>query len=110
MGLHPRAIGVVVLMLFELAGRGYRVCVSTHSPQVLDAIWALKHLTKAGAAPETLLKVFDAPVTPSMVQIAARIMKRTTARVYYFERETQQTRDISNLDPSSNVAAEAGWG
>jgi len=110
MGLHPRAIGVVVLMLFELARRGYRVCVSTHSPQVLDAIWALKHLTKAGAAPESLLKVFDAPATPSMVQIAERIMNQIGARVYYFERESGQTRDISNLDPSSQEAAEAGWG
>ncbi|MBX3746902.1 MAG: AAA family ATPase [Verrucomicrobiae bacterium] len=110
MGLHPRAIGVVVLMLFELAARGYRVCVSTHSPQVLDAIWALKHLVKARARPESLLKVFDAPATQSMMQIAERIMKKIEARVYYFERESAQTRDISNLNPSSDEAAEAGWG
>ena len=40
MGLHPRAIAVVMLMVFELMARGYRVCISTHSPQVLDAVWA----------------------------------------------------------------------
>ena len=110
MGLHPRAIGVVLLILFELAGRGYRVCISTHSPQVLDAIWALKHLVKANAGPESLLKVFDAPLTQSMIQIAKRIMNKIDARVYYFERESGQTRDISNLDPSSQEVAEAGWG
>lgn len=110
MGLHPRAIGVVVLMLFELAARGYRVCISTHSPQVLDAIWALKHLAKSGAGPESLLQVFNAPATQSMVRVAGRMMKRIQARVYYFERETGRTRNISNLDPSSPEAAEAGWG
>ena len=40
MGLHPRAISVVLLMVFELLARGYRVCLSTHSSQVLDAMWA----------------------------------------------------------------------
>ena len=44
MGLHPRAISVVLLLVFELFARGYRVCISTHSSQVLDAVWALKHL------------------------------------------------------------------
>ena len=44
MGLHPRAISVVVLMVFELMKRGYRVCLSTHSPQVLEAVWVLRHL------------------------------------------------------------------
>jgi hypothetical protein len=110
MGLHPRAIGVVVLLLFELAARGYRVCVSTHSPQVLDAIWALKHLAKSGAAPQSLLKVFDAPTTPAMVHIAERMMKKIEARVYYFDAQTGETRDISNLDPSSPEVSEAGWG
>src|SRR2546427_713628 len=44
MGLHPRAISIVLLLVFELVARGYRVCLSTHSPQGLDAIWAFKHL------------------------------------------------------------------
>lgn len=34
MGLHSRAISVVMLMVFELLHRGYKVCISTHSPQV----------------------------------------------------------------------------
>jgi predicted ATPase len=34
MGLHPRAISVLLLMVLELVTRGYRVCLSTHSPQI----------------------------------------------------------------------------
>jgi hypothetical protein len=51
MGLHPKAISVVLLMVFELLARGYRVCLSTHSSQVLDAMWALKHLRENKAKP-----------------------------------------------------------
>ena len=40
MGLHPRAIEVLLLMTMELVSRGYRVCLSSHSPQVLEALWA----------------------------------------------------------------------
>lgn len=109
MGLHPRAIAVVVLLLFELVARGYRVCVSTHSPQVLDALWALKHLREAGARPQALLEVFDAPITAPMLKLAAGVMKKS-ARVYYFDRDHGATEDISSLDPSSDEAAEAGWG
>ena len=109
MGLHPRAIAVVVLMLFELAARGYRVCISTHSPQVLDAIWALRHHKETGAGPHALLDVFDAPATPPMLKLASQVFKRR-AKVYYFDRDKATTQDISTLDPSSEQAGEAGWG
>ena len=68
MGLHPRAISVVLLLVFELLARGYRVCLSTHSSQVLDAIWALKHLRESNAKPEALLEVFGAPRTAPMLR------------------------------------------
>ncbi len=109
MGLHPRAIAVVVMMIFELVARGYRVCVSTHSPQLLDAVWALKHLRENHASPEALLDVFDAPKTPPMLDLATGIMKKDVT-VHYFEREGGTTRDISNLDPAAEESGEAGWG
>ena len=74
MGLHPRAIAIVMLMVFELMARGYRVCISTHAPQVLDAVWALKRLTDHRATPTDLLGVFDVEPTPGMVEIAAKVM------------------------------------
>jgi hypothetical protein len=109
MGLHPRAIAVVMLMVFELVARGYRVCISTHSPQVLDAIWALKHLREAKADPKELLKVFDVEATPSMIGIAEGVMRRTS-RVYYFNRDGGTTRDISDLNTTQEVEGESGWG
>ena len=109
MGLHPKAISVVMLMIFELVARGYRVCISTHSTQVLDAVWALKHLRESQADPKALLKVFDVPASPSMIDLATGIMKKT-AKVYYFDREGGTTRDISNLDAGAEEAGESGWG
>ncbi len=109
MGLHPRAIAVAVLMLFELAARGYRVCLSTHSPQVLDAIWALKHLREYKAFPSALLEVFDAPQTPPLLKLASGVMKKQV-KVHYFDRDAGTTRDISNLDAASEEVGESGWG
>jgi len=109
MGLHPWAISVVMLLVFELLARGYRVCLSTHSSQVLDAIWALKHLCENGAKPEALLEVFGAPKTQAMRALAQTVMSKTR-RVHYFDRATGITRDISALDPYAEEAGEAGWG
>ena len=109
MGLHPRAISVVLLMVFELLARGYRVCLSTHSSQVLDAMWALKHLRENRAKPDALLDVFAAPRTQAMIKMAEAVMAKTS-RVHYFDRESGTTRDISALDPGAEEAGEAGWG
>jgi len=109
MGLHPRAISIVMLMIFELVSRGYRVCISTHSPQVLDAVWALKHLRENKADPSALLNVFDAPSSPGMLDLADGVMRKR-AKVYYFDREGGTTRDISDLDPEKEESGESGWG
>jgi hypothetical protein len=109
MGLHPRAISTVMLMVFELIARGYRVCISTHSPQVLDAVWALKHLHENKAGPASLLRVFGAPQTTGMLTLAEGAMMRR-ARVYYFDRNAGAIRDISALDPAQEEAGESGWG
>jgi hypothetical protein len=109
MGLHPRAISLVMLMVFELVARGYRVCISTHSPQVLDAVWALKHLRENGGDPASLLRVFDAPETPGMMKLAQDIMEKT-AKVYYFDRGAVTARDISELDATAEEEGQSGWG
>jgi hypothetical protein len=58
MGLHPQAISVVLLLVLELLSRGYRVCLSTHSPHVLDVVWAMRMLRENEADPVKLLEVF----------------------------------------------------
>jgi len=109
MGLHPQAISVVLLLVLELLSRGYRVCLSTHSPHVLDVVWAMKTLREHGANPAKLLEVFDVEATPSMKRMAENVLAKE-ARVYYFDRASGRTREISNLDPGAADAAEAGWG
>jgi hypothetical protein len=107
MGLHPKAISVVILLVFELITRGYRVCLSTHSPQVLDALWALKHLRENDAGPASLLKIFEAP--DSMKVLAKKVMTKSQ-KIYYFDRDTGAVQDISSLNPSAEETNESGWG
>ena len=109
MGLHPRAISVVLLLVFELLARGYKVCLSTHSSQVLDALWALKHLRENNVSPDVLLDVFAAPKTQQMQKLAADVMTKTQ-KVYYFDRATGVAKDISALDPNTEEEGEGGWG
>lgn len=109
MGLHPRAITAVLFLVLELLHRGYRVCVSTHSPHVLDMMWALRVFIEGKAAPATLLKLFE--VEPSQRnETIARDVLRKTLKVYYFDREGQVAVDISRLDPSSENPTESSWG
>jgi hypothetical protein len=108
MGLHPSAISVVLLLVVELLWRGYRVCLSTHSPHVLDVVWALRTIQEHRADPNRLLDVFDVRKTGPMESVAAVVNKKE-ARVYYFDRDGQ-AKDISNLNPGSENSVEAGWG
>jgi len=109
MGLHPRAISAVLLLVLELLSRGYRVCISTHSPHVLDLIWALKVFQQNHASPEKLLELFEINATSSLKTWASKILKKD-ARVYYFDPKSHETRDISELDPGSEDIAMSGWG
>jgi len=107
MGLHPRAVATMMLLVLELLARGYRVCLSTHSPQVLEMIWALQELRAGSGKAEDLLDLFAVKKSAGLVRIAAAALKKQ-AKVYAFEQG--QARDISALDPFSEDAREADWG
>lgn len=109
MGLHPKAITGVLLMVLELLRRGYRVCLSTHSTQILEFAWALSRLQQAGARAESILELFDVKSNPALRSLAATALSKTIA-VHFFDRATGSTHDISKLDPSSANVAEAAWG
>lgn len=109
MGLHPRAIAVVLLMVLELVARGYRVCLSTHSPQVLETVWALRHLNENRAPVVALLKMFEASTTQPMQRLAESVMTKNV-KVHYFDSVTGRTKEISELDPQSEEAGQGGWG
>ena len=109
MGLHPRAINALLMMIFELLGRDYRVCLSTHSPQVLEAVWALQHLRQSRADPSLLLDIFEAPKTQPMKALADDVMKKKVA-IHYFDRTTGTSRDITKLDVDAEELGQSGWG
>jgi len=108
MGLHPRAISVVLLIVLELMTRGYKVCLSTHSPQVLELVWALEALRKHGGKPDDLLDLFAAPHSNGLREMAKTAIGKTS-KVYYFD-PTGPVKDITDLDPASPEAQEANWG
>ena len=109
MGLHPRAITVVLLMMLELVARGYRVCISTHSPLVLEAVWAIQRLKESHADGKALLKVFQAETSQSLQKMADTVLSKDF-KVFNFDRVTGETTDISGLDPANENSVEAGWG
>ncbi len=108
MGLHPFAISVVLLLVMELLWRGYRVCLSTHSPHVLDVVWALRTIRRHRAKSVKMLEIFDVRKSVPMKRVAKSVIEKET-KVYYFDRDGT-TRDISELDPGSDDVLEAGWG
>ncbi|HPC84392.1 MAG TPA: AAA family ATPase [Thermoanaerobaculaceae bacterium] len=108
MGLHPKAISVVMLLVLELLHRGYRVCLSTHSPHVLDVVWALQVMKGQGGSDKEVFDLFSVKATPPTRKLATDVLAKRYA-VYYFQRDGK-VADISQLDPGSERAAEAGWG
>ena len=108
MGLHPNAISVVLLLVLDLLWRGYRVCLSTHSPHILDVVWAMQTIQQHKADEGKLLDIFEVRKTDPMKKVAKQVLQKT-AKVYYFDRDGI-TWDISNLDPGSPNATESGWG
>ena len=109
MGLHPHAISAALLLVLDLLSRDYKVCLSTHSPHVLDVVWALRNLKDHKADPKYLLDIFEVNKSQAMLSMAQKVIDKT-AKVYYFDRKNGETHDISALDPGAAEAAEAGWG
>ncbi|MGA2325353.1 MAG: AAA family ATPase [Bryobacteraceae bacterium] len=109
MGLHPQAIETMLVIILDLLWRDYRVCLSTHSPHVLDLLWALRNLRAANADPTSVLDIFRVKKNPPTLALGETAL-RIDAKVYYFDPTTRDTRDISNLDPAADEKMEAGWG
>lgn len=108
MGLHPYAITAVLTVVMELRARGYRVCMSTHSPHVLDLMWALRFLQNEGGTVNDVLQLLGLNHAPSATKLATAALE-SHLRVYYFSRG-QAVRDISHLDPGAEDDAEREWG
>ena len=109
MGLHPKAIIASLVIVLELIRRGYRVCLSTHSSDVLDVMWALQMFQKYDASPKLILELFDLRSEGSTKALAEKALQ-AKVRIYSFDRGSGIAHDISGLNPASNDPQEAGWG
>lgn len=107
-GLHPNAINAVLNLVLELLRREYRVCLSTHSPHVLDMVWALRFLQENDGNARDVTRLLNLPLNPATRGIAKAALNRLL-NTYYFARDGR-VRDISELDPGSEDAAQSGWG
>jgi putative AbiEii toxin of type IV toxin-antitoxin system len=111
MGLHPQAISVFMLLVLDLLWRGYRVVVSTHSPLILDSVWAIRQLREHKARWQLLSGAFGIG-QPRAVQSVMEHALQCDYRVFFmrYEKGSVRSQDISGLDPSSPENAEAEWG
>lgn len=112
MGLHPKAINAVVLLVLDLLWRGYRVVLSTHSPHLLTAIWMLKRLQQHRGRWQLLCKAFEVGSLDSMKKVAVAALTKDY-RVHllqYGKGNRVRSVDISNLDPDAMEPGEAEWG
>jgi len=108
MGLHPNAISTVLLLVLDLLSRGYRVSLSTHSPHVLDLVWALQFMKKSGGVAKDVLDIFGLK-SDAGTKVLAEAGLNKELKVYFFGRDGV-VKDISNLDPGSENETESGWG
>jgi hypothetical protein len=113
MGLHPQAIAVFMLLVLDMLWRGYRVVLSTHSPLILDVVWAIRQLAKHGGRWQLLCDAFGAERSQSVRKVLEHSLK-CDYRVHFLELDPTRvrvtSRDISGLDPGSSETAEADWG
>jgi hypothetical protein len=111
MGLHPHAISVFMLLVLDLLWRGYRVVVSTHSPLILDAVWAIRRLQENEARWQLLGNAFGVEQARAVQSVMEHALK-CEYRVFFmrYEKGVVRSQDISGLDPGSSEDAEADWG
>jgi len=112
MGLHPSAILSVILMCLDLLHQGYRLLISTHSPVLLEAVWAIRNLQTNNSDVKYLYQLFDLKPSPPITELFENILKNKKFSTYYFDQKEDgvEVRDISSLDAFDKDLAVADWG
>ena len=114
MGLHPRALEIVILLILELLHRGYKVAISTHSAIFLDFAMLISYLKEQNISKRKALDTIKAIFDIHHEDLDPLFRKALTSdiRVHYFKpvsRNKVRVIDISNL---MNLEEEeiADWG
>ena len=115
MGLHPLAIQAIILQMIEFINNGLKVIVSTHSPMLLEFVWAYNYLKKIPKDKRVgaLYELFDIhPNKKNKLHFLNSIFEKDI-KTYYFSRNTAEkveSKDISSLDVFSEETAINEWG
>ncbi|HRI68997.1 MAG TPA: AAA family ATPase [Polyangium sp.] len=114
MGLHPEAVLSVGLLVLELLAREHRVILSTHSPVLLDLVWAIRELSAVNVDTgiAALSKIFNLDKPSTRVSNIFAVALKKDYRTFFFKRTDAGvvTEDISTLDPGDENESIAGWG
>lgn len=112
MGLHPLAINAVMLLAFELMHRGYKVCISTHSPYVLELIWAIRTLqnSKSKNRAKSVLEALALNGTSLKSLADSLLTSSINAYALTYDKAKHMCTDISDFDLESTDPIAAGWG
>lgn len=115
MGLHPSAIQTIILQMIEFIDNGYKVVVSTHSPVMLEFVWAYNYLRHipANKRVRALCEMFGIQSSKKNNLNFLNDIYEKEIRTYYFSRDKYGkvgAKDISSLDVYSEDVAINEWG
>jgi ABC-type multidrug transport system ATPase subunit len=112
MGLHPKAIQALMVVFLELIVRGYKIIISTHSPVLLELLWALNYIKNYNGTSTDLFELFSLEKNPSIGTTFRTVIKEKTFATYYFEqnKEGVTIKNISSLDAGSEDKSISNWG
>ena len=112
MGLHPKAIQALMIVFLELITRGYKIVVSTHSPVLLELLWAMNYIKSLNGTSADIFELFSLKKNPSIEKTFKTVIKEKTFATYFFEqgKEGVIIKNISSLDAGSDDKAISNWG
>ena len=112
MGLHPKAIQALMVVFLELIARGYKLIISTHSPVLLELLWAMNYVKGLNGTPADLFELFSLEKNSSMTTTFNTVIKDKSFATYFFEQNNEGVvvKDISSLDAGSEDNAISNWG
>ncbi len=112
MGLHPQAIQALMVVFLDLIARGYKIIISTHSPVLLELLWAMNYIKKFNGNANDLFELFSMAKNPSIKTSFDVVISEKKFATYYFDQGNDGVtiKNISTLDAGSNDESIANWG
>lgn len=113
MGLHPQAIQTIILQVIEFIHNGYKVIISTHSPILLEFVWAYNELKKLPEKCQltAICDLFQLSSKSATREIFNDVFDKSI-KTYFFSRKDDRvvSTDISSLDVNSVDPDVFEWG